>query len=43
MDYKTPKVGKLLNIIIDINPNWNNGAALVTKISFTMNNTSFTI
>ena len=35
---KLPKVGKLLNSIIDINPNWNNGAALVAKISFTMNN-----
>ncbi len=35
---KLPKVGKLLNSIIDINPTWNNGAALVAKISFTMNN-----
>ena len=35
---KLPRVGKLLNSIIDINPNWNNGAALVAKISYTMNN-----
>ena len=38
---KLPKVGKLLNSIIDINPTWNNGAALVAKISYTMNNPLF--
>ena len=35
---KLPRVGKLLNSIVAIDSSWNNGAALVALISFTMNN-----
>jgi len=35
---KLPRVGKLLNTIVGIDSTWNNGAALVALISFTMNN-----
>ena len=34
---KLPRVGKLLNSIVAIDSSWNNGAALVALISFTMN------
>jgi hypothetical protein len=34
---KLPRIGKLLNSIIEFNPNWNNGAALVALISYSMN------
>ena len=35
---KLPRIGKLLNTIVDIDSSWNNGAALVALISYTMNN-----
>ena len=35
---KLPRVGRLLNSIVAIDSSWNNGAALVALISFTMNN-----
>ena len=35
---KLPRIGKLLNTIVEIDSSWNSGAALVALISFTMNN-----
>ena len=35
---KLPRIGKLLNTIVDMDSSWNNGAALVALISYTMNN-----
>ena len=35
---KLPRVGKLLNTIVKIDSSWNNGAALVALISYSMNN-----
>lgn len=38
---KLPRVGKLLNTIVKIDSSWNNGAALVALISYSMNNPLF--
>ena len=35
---KLPRVGKLLYSIVALDPNWNNGAALVALITYSMNN-----
>jgi len=35
---KLPRIGKLLNIIVSADSAWNNGAALIALISYTMNN-----